>query len=90
METTWRPSLAVAFLIVGLLLSPALATAQTSMGAVNGTVADSTGGVLPGATVTLVNTETGIESVRVTNQSGYFTFINCGPAPTPSPSSSRD
>ncbi len=95
MRTIWRSSIAavrtsrtgrratvcdaLALLLVVLLLSPVSGSAQTSMGAVNGTVTDTTGGVLPGATATLVNSETGIETVRVSNESGYFTFINVRP-----------
>ncbi len=61
------------------VLCPALALAQTSMGGVNGTVTDSTGAVLPGATVTLVSQATSIQAVNVTNQNGYFTFVNVRP-----------
>lgn len=68
-----------ALLVLVFLLLPALAPAQTSMGGVNGTVTDSTGAMLPGATVTLVNQATNIQSVRVTNQNGYFTFVNVRP-----------
>jgi outer membrane receptor protein involved in Fe transport len=60
-------------------IAPATAAAQTSMGAVNGTVTDSTGAIVPGATVTLVNRETNIQSVRVTNDNGYFSFVNLRP-----------
>ena len=46
-------------LVVLLLASIGVsaAPAQTSMGGVNGTVTDSQGGVLPGATVTFVDVE---------------------------------
>jgi hypothetical protein len=73
----------VAWALAGVLAAAAAwapaARAQTSMGAVNGTVSDSTGGVLPGATVTLTNTDTGIALVRITNDDGYFTFVNVRP-----------
>jgi hypothetical protein len=61
------------------LIAPAAATAQTSMGAVNGTVTDSAGAVVPGATVTLVNEATGIRSGRQTNTSGHFVFVDVRP-----------
>jgi hypothetical protein len=51
------------------------------MGSVNGTVTDSTGGLVPGATVTLVSEATNIQSVRQTNDSGYFVFVNVRPGP---------
>src|SRR5439155_22781424 len=50
--------------------------AQTSSGEVNGTVADASGGVLPGATVTLTNRGTGLANTAVTNGSGNFVFVN--------------
>jgi Carboxypeptidase regulatory-like domain/TonB dependent receptor len=65
-----------------LLLTPLVAmpaAAQTSMGGVNGLVVDAQGGVLPGATVTLTNDATGIQTVRQTNESGYFVFVNVRP-----------
>ena len=65
---------AVAFLLVS---GPA--AAQTSMGTVHGTVKDSTSAVLPGATVVLVNQATNVKSERVTNNSGYYVFVNVRP-----------
>ena len=46
--------------ILALLASGARLHAQTSTGEVNGTVSDSSGSVIPGATVTLTNQGTGI------------------------------
>jgi hypothetical protein len=68
----------VLVLAIGLLL-PAWTLAQTSMGGVSGTVTDASGAVLPGATVTLVNDATNVSSVRITNDSGYFTFVSVRP-----------
>jgi len=64
---------------LALLLSGGQAAAQSSMGGVTGTVTDSTGSVIPGATVTLVNEGTNIQNTRVTNDSGYFVFVNVRP-----------
>ena len=41
-------------------LSGASAAAQALFGAVSGTVTDSSGGVIPGATVKVTNVETGV------------------------------
>src|SRR5688572_28620533 len=49
----------------------AQATAQ-----INGTVADSSGGVLPGATVTAIQTDTGFRREVVTEAEGTFTLTN--------------
>ena len=47
------------------------AGAQETRGNIAGTVKDSTG-VIPGATVTIVNTDTGAKQELTTNESGYF------------------
>src|SRR3982751_901349 len=75
--STRRP---VALLVVLLTVAAAPAVAQSSMGNVDGTVSDAQGGVLPGATVTLTSVTTNVQSVRVTNDRGYFTFVNVRPA----------
>jgi outer membrane receptor protein involved in Fe transport len=66
------------------ILSPRFegtAAAQTITGTVQGTVTDTSGGVLPGVTVTLRNTETGVERTVVTNEAGFYSapFVPLGP-----------
>lgn len=51
-----------------------IAMAQNDRGAVKGRVADSTGAVLPGATVTLQNVETGLVQTATTNDAGDYNF----------------
>ncbi len=51
---------------------PAFAQSQAANGAIEGTVIDASGGVLPGVTVTITNIDTGTERVVVTNESGLF------------------
>src|SRR5688500_20261164 len=70
----------VLFVVVFSLIGGASTFAQSSMGTVVGTVTDSSGGVIPGANVTLSSRDTGIASTRVSNDSGHFTFINVRPA----------
>lgn len=65
-------------LLAGLGLGSA--AAQSSMGTVSGTVTDSSGGVIPGATVTLTSLDTSIAATRITNDSGHYTFVNVRPA----------
>src|SRR5436189_5856893 len=55
----------------GLLWGQAGATAQIS-----GTVKDQSGAVLPGAEVTLTQTETGLTRNAVTNETGSYTLTN--------------
>ncbi len=64
-----------ATLVVALLTfisTPALPQAGVTLGTIEGTVRDSTGGVLPGATVTIRNIETGFTRVVVTAGNGLF------------------
>jgi hypothetical protein len=64
-----------AVLSLGVWASPALA--QVNTGTVLGTVKDSQGGVIPGATVTLISEARGTRSAPVvTNESGDFVFAN--------------
>jgi carboxypeptidase family protein/TonB-dependent receptor-like protein len=51
---------------------PAWAQSQAANGAIEGTIVDSSGGVLPGVTVTVTNTETGTERIVVTNEKGLY------------------
>src|SRR5687768_18424936 len=51
------------------------AWAQTTA-QINGTVADSSGGVLPGATVTAIQTDTGFRREVVTEAEGSYALTN--------------
>ena len=66
----------VLYFCLALLLSALPALAQTITGRIDGKVTDSSGGVLPGATVTVVNEGTALTTVRVTDESGTFTITN--------------
>lgn len=71
-----RPSvcLRVAFLLgIFCLLTPNL-RAQSATAILSGTVEDERGAVIPGASVTLTNTATGLARQATTNGEGYFTF----------------
>jgi hypothetical protein len=68
--------LTAAAIIVALLLSVGSAAAQTNTGQISGTVRDSSGGVLPGVTVTVTNVGTGIEWTEVTGPTGTYTVTN--------------
>jgi hypothetical protein len=64
-------ALALAVVIVGI---PRLIQAQGLTGHISGTVTDSTGGVLPGVTVTIKNAGTGLTREAVTGTDGGFVF----------------
>ena len=59
--------------LVALLFGATAATAQITTGTVLGTVKDSTGGVVPGATVVLISDTRGTKSLpAVTNATGDY------------------
>jgi len=64
-----------AILLIALfaVVLPLQMFAQTSA-SLSGVVTDASAGVLPGATVTATNTETGVEQNATTNSSGLFNF----------------
>ena len=69
-----RASVTVAVLFASLMaLAPrALAQSQATTGLIEGTVSDASGGRMPGATVTLVNTGTNFTRDLVTDSDGRF------------------
>jgi hypothetical protein len=59
------------------ILAVALAggiTAQTSTSQISGTVTDSSGSLVPGAVVTLLNEATGVSQKQVTTDAGFYAF----------------
>src|SRR5689334_7530395 len=61
------------------LLSTFAAFGQTSVGEVNGTVTDTSGASVAGASVKLTNQGTGVVAQATTNADGHFVFINVQP-----------
>src|SRR5437899_174331 len=61
-------------LLLVFLLAAAVVSAQTSTSEITGTIRDSSGAVIPGATVTATNEATGISYRQETTQSGLFAF----------------
>ena len=66
-----RKSIFLAAMLSVLLLAMPAFSQDASLG---GTVTDTTGGVLPGATVTATNESTGVVSTSVTNAAGVYSF----------------
>jgi outer membrane receptor protein involved in Fe transport len=60
-------------------LTGAATASQAVFGAITGTVTDSTGAVLQGATVNVTNAETGITKTFVTNEAGVYKATNLIP-----------
>jgi hypothetical protein len=68
------------FLTVCLLsLSITSLFAQAGRGAINGTVTDSSGAIIPGATVTATGTATGTKLSSVTTAAGIYSFVSLSP-----------
>ena len=64
-------------LVLSMALIPAaVAFAQFDAATVLGAVRDSSGAVVPGATVTLKNTATGIAATTTSDQDGNYQFLN--------------
>jgi len=57
-------------------LSFGIAFGQTTTGSISGVVTDETGAVIPGATVTVRNVDTGFERTVQTNAEGRYSFVN--------------
>jgi hypothetical protein len=67
-------------LVLSILLIAVAMRAQTVAG-ITGVVTDQTGAVVPGATVTLENTQTGASYATVTNSVGSYTLNEVKPGP---------
>ncbi len=59
-----------------LIVAGSAAHAQSNSGSMTGTVADSTGAVIPGATVTIANAVSGYTRKQKTDSAGHFQFVN--------------
>ena len=64
------------FLLGAVLVLSTSATAQQTLGGITGTVMDSSGAVLSGATVDLVSDNTQLERSQKTNGSGSYDFVD--------------
>ena len=71
MRSAFRLAL-FALALAGLLESPVFAQGGSAKSTITGTVVDTAGGVLPGATVVVRNAATSVETATVTNSTGVF------------------
>lgn len=63
-------------LLMFVLLGFGIAFGQTTTGSISGVVTDESGAVIPGASVTVRNVDTGFERTAVTNTEGRYSFVN--------------
>ncbi|HEY1305534.1 MAG TPA: carboxypeptidase-like regulatory domain-containing protein [Vicinamibacterales bacterium] len=68
-----------ALVVMMVAITGAIAGAQDFRGTIEGTVTDSTGGVLPGVTVTVTNTATSVEQRVVTDEAGRYRALYLNP-----------
>ncbi len=68
--------IAVLVVLCGILIIPSL-LAQSS--GLSGVVTDETGGVIPGATIDVMNEENGFQRSATSNEAGIFTFAQLPP-----------
>jgi hypothetical protein len=69
--SAWLHACLSAMLVVIVVAAPA---AQTTLGRVSGTVLDSSGAVLPGATITMTSDQTNQVQTAVSSETGAFLF----------------
>jgi hypothetical protein len=62
-------------------LLPAFAAAQGTTGSISGTVTDAQKAVMPGVTITVVQTETGAQRTLVSDEHGRYSVLNLSPGP---------
>jgi hypothetical protein len=67
-----RRGLLLCLALVLLAIGSAPLAAQTQLGAIQGTITDESGGVLPGVTVTVTNLATGVSRTTTSNETGVY------------------
>lgn len=68
----WSEAIVAVAVAVGLALSGSLAVAQSGAGSIQGTVSDSTGAVIPNASIHVVNKATGVTADTKSNNVGFY------------------
>src|ERR1041384_3176996 len=69
-----RALIAVGMLLI--LLSSANGFTQTSNATLGGTVSDASGALIPGVSITATNTQTGIVTTVISNETGAYQFAS--------------
>src|SRR5437867_10923751 len=75
----WTASFGLVFLVVVLAAAAAAEAGQAVFAAITGTVIDSSGAVLPGATVNVTNVDTNVTKTLSTNAAGVYSATNLIP-----------
>src|SRR5918994_2073855 len=62
--------------VLAMLMGSGIAAAQSNTGRISGTVADSSGGILPGVTVTVTEDRTAYTQSAVTDERGAYVIVS--------------
>lgn len=73
---SFRAGISISIVVIACLV---IAVAQSNQGRIVGRVTDPTGAIVPGATVVVRNTETGIQRALETNSAGEYVAPNLNP-----------
>ena len=76
MRSSKQTRLPLLWLLLLILVASQSTLAQTVFGRISGTVTDSSGAVVPNATVTIQNKATNLERTAVTDGEGFYTVTN--------------
>ena len=76
MRSAFSPFVRLLALVAAVALCGSLLLAQQTLGGITGEVTDPQGGVIPSATISLLDENTGFERTAKTNASGIYTFVN--------------
>jgi hypothetical protein len=79
MSMRYRNIVLLAGLVLGLLTVGRPAAAQIVHGTIVGSVSDTTGAMVPGATVTLTDTDRGVVRITTTSPTGDYQFLDAQP-----------
>jgi Carboxypeptidase regulatory-like domain len=72
-------SVAIILVVVFMLFGAISAYSQVTGATLSGTITDSSGGVIPGAQISVTNTATGIKQEFQADSAGYYTAPNLTP-----------
>jgi hypothetical protein len=80
LSQSFRGSLMLKLLMACILIgSPIVLLSQSDNSSIAGTITDTSGAVIPGATITVTSELTGVEHNTISNQSGFYTIAGLAP-----------
>src|SRR5205814_6061040 len=80
-RSEWLRSLGIGLLVILATALPALSQTQITTGTIQGTVTDTNGAIVPGATVEIKNLDTNLSRTLTTDDGGRFVALALPPGP---------